>query len=105
MTSSNHYTPDYCTPPWETVDEMLEERNIGQDEFRKKAHLTIALFSDLKNGEYHLDDDVLAALAGYKLATRDFWLARDRDYWVCRAKKIRKALNPLLSAVKNIKRV
>jgi HTH-type transcriptional regulator/antitoxin HigA len=74
------FSPNWYSPPWETIQDMLEEKNLAPDEFFPNTGLPLCEWNELINGNL-IFDQYLAECLSLKLgSTPEFWLERDMQY-------------------------
>lgn len=81
MTKLNEpFTPDWVSPPGDTMLDLIEERGWTQAELSNRLGYTEKHVSQLINGKVPLTVDAAQRLERVLGASVDFWLAREADY-------------------------
>lgn len=83
MAGDLRYAPDGCTPPGETLLEMMEERGYVREELANACELTVDHLDDLLSGKAPLTPELAHRLERSGFARAEFWLrfeARFRAY-------------------------
>src|SRR5437762_1455059 len=71
------FTPDWISPPGDTIATILKERGLTPDEFAKSIHRTPADVEELLEGRGTLTEDIARRLAAVLGATEAFWTRRE----------------------------
>ena len=81
MTEITHpFTPDWISPPGDTILDLLEERNWTQSQLSERMGYTIKNVSQLVNGEMLIDGETAIKLEQILGSTARFWLNREAQY-------------------------
>jgi addiction module HigA family antidote len=80
MTNAATFTPDWISPPGETILDLLEERGWKQSELAKRTGYTTKHISLLINGKAAITEDTAIKLERVVGSTAHFWLAREAQY-------------------------
>lgn len=76
----NQYTPDYVSPPGETLEEILEERNMTQTELAERMGRPKKTISEIINGKAAITPDTALQLERVLGIKSGFWNNRERHY-------------------------
>jgi HTH-type transcriptional regulator/antitoxin HigA len=74
------FTPDWASPPGETILDLIEERSWTQTELARRLGYTEKHVSQLVNGKVPLSDDAALRLERVLGSSAAFWLARETQY-------------------------
>jgi addiction module HigA family antidote len=80
-TIENKYTPDFVSPPGETLAEILEERNMSQSELAQRMGRPKKTINEIIKGK----EEITVCIA-YKMElalgvpSARFWIERERLY-------------------------
>ena len=74
------FTPDWASPPGESIVDILEERGWSQSELAQRLGYTEKHVSLLVNGKVALSMDAALRLEHVLGSTADFWLALETNY-------------------------
>jgi HTH-type transcriptional regulator/antitoxin HigA len=74
------FTPDWVSPPGDTILDILEERGWSQVELADRLGYTEKFISQLVNGKVALTVDAAVRLERVLGGTLDFWLSREANY-------------------------
>ncbi len=74
------FSPDWVSPPGDTILDLLEERGWKQTELAKRTGYTTKHISLLINGKAPITDDTAIKLERVVGSTAHFWLAREAQY-------------------------
>jgi HTH-type transcriptional regulator / antitoxin HigA len=74
------FTPDWSSPPGETLADILEERGWSQLEFAERTGYTEKHISLLINGKASITEDTALKLERVIGSTAGFWLSREARY-------------------------
>ena len=77
---SQSFNPDWASPPGRTVQELINQKGICEDEFRNEFNMSINEFNDLINGKYFIDEEFATRLSEYLGGSRQFWINRENQY-------------------------
>jgi len=89
-TIKNRYNPDYISPPGETLQEILEEKGMAQDELAKQIGKTKAIVNEIINDKAAITPDIALQLEMVLGIPASFWNNRDRQYQEFLARQSRK---------------
>jgi HTH-type transcriptional regulator/antitoxin HigA len=76
----NSYTPDYVSPPGETLAEMLEERDMTQAELAERMGRPKKTISEIINGKAAITPETALQLELVLGVPASFWNNRERLY-------------------------
>jgi len=74
------FTPDWISPPGETVEDLLEERCWTQVELAERTGLSPKHINDLVRGRTAISADMASRLDKVLGGTAQFWLTREAQY-------------------------
>lgn len=74
------FTPDWVSPPGDTILDVIEERGWSQVELAERLGYTEKFISQLINGKVALTVDAAVRLERVLGSTLDFWLNREANY-------------------------
>lgn len=74
----NKFNPNWVSAPGETIQDIINEKNINTDELQKS--LNINNLECLLSGTLSIDRKLAEALARHLGASAEFWLKREEDY-------------------------
>ncbi|HHP7232525.1 MAG TPA: HigA family addiction module antitoxin [Xenococcaceae cyanobacterium] len=74
------FTPDWVSPPGDTIADILEEKDWTQVEFAKRLDNSPKFVSQLINGKAPITEDTAVRLARVLGSTEKFWLTREANY-------------------------
>lgn len=74
------FTPDWISPPGDSLLDMIEERDWAQAELAQRLGYTTKHVSQLIKGTVPLTEDTAERLARVVGSTTGFWLAREATY-------------------------
>ncbi len=77
---STAFTPDWVSPPGDTILDLLEERGWNQAEFAIRTGYTTKHISQLINGKVALTEDAALKLERVLGSPASFWLTREAHY-------------------------
>jgi len=77
---TNKFTPDWVSPPGDTIIDLLEERNQTQVQLSKCLGYTTKQVSQLINGQAPLTEETALKLERFLGSTARFWLNREAQY-------------------------
>jgi len=89
-TIQNRYNPDYISPPGETLQEILEEKGMTQDELAKRIGKTKAIINEIISDKAAITPDIALQLEMVLGIPASFWNNRDRQYQEFLARQSRK---------------
>lgn len=76
----NIFTPDWISPPGETIADLIEERDWSQAVLAKRLGYTTKHISLLINGKAPITQDTALKLESVLGSSVDFWLSREAQY-------------------------
>ena len=76
----NQYTPDYVSPPGETLEEILEERDMTQAELAERMGRPKKTISEIINGKAAITPETALQLERVLSIPASFWNERERYY-------------------------
>lgn len=74
------FSPDWISPPGDTILDLLEERGWKQTELAKRTGYSTKHISLLINGKAPITDDTAIKLERVIGGTAEFWLTREAQY-------------------------
>jgi HTH-type transcriptional regulator/antitoxin HigA len=80
VTSRNEYNPDFVSPPGDTVEDIIEERELNVTQLAKQLGLTKEEFDLFLAGNKALIPELAELLQTVLGSSRAFWLERERQY-------------------------
>jgi addiction module HigA family antidote len=80
LSQSSNFTPDWTSPPGETLADILEERGWSQTEFAERTGYTEKHVSLLINGKASITEDAALKLELVIGSSAGFWLSREARY-------------------------
>jgi HTH-type transcriptional regulator / antitoxin HigA len=89
----NTFSPDWISPPGETIAELMEEKGWTQDDLSQKLEYSSAQVRLLISGEESITEEVALGLERVLGGKASFWLSREAQY---RSKLIQKSMSPLV---------
>lgn len=88
MTKTTYpFTPDWVSPPGDTIDDILKERGWTQVDFAQRLGYSIEFISQLIKGKAPINEDTAMKLEGVLGSTAAFWLRREAQYRTALARK------------------
>ncbi|MBE9170775.1 HigA family addiction module antidote protein [Pleurocapsales cyanobacterium LEGE 06147] len=79
-TIQNQYTPDYVSPPGETLEEILEEKGMTQAELKQRIGRPKKTISEIINGKAAITPETALQLERVLGVPASFWNNRERQY-------------------------
>lgn len=76
----NQYTPDYVSPPGETLQEILEERGMTQAELAERTGRPKKTINEIINGKAAITPETALQLELVLGISASFWNNRERQY-------------------------
>lgn len=76
----NQYTPDYVSPPGETLQEILEERGMSQAELAERTGRPKKTINEIINGKAAITPETALQLERVLGIRASFWNNRERQY-------------------------
>lgn len=81
MTNLSHpFTPDWVSPPGDTILDLLEERDWTQAQLAERLGYTKKQISQLINGKAPITEETALKLGQVLGSTTRFWLNREANY-------------------------
>jgi HTH-type transcriptional regulator / antitoxin HigA len=77
---ANSSTPDWASPPGETITDILEERGWTQAQLAERLGSTEEQVQQLINGEIVISEETARKLAEILGSTANFWLKLEAIY-------------------------
>ncbi len=74
------FSPDWVSPPGETIADLLEECNWSQAELAQRLGYTPKHLDQLIKGKAPLSEDAAMRLESVLGSSAGFWLAREARY-------------------------
>ena len=74
------FEPDWVSPPGDTIQDLLDERNMGVSELEDELSLSARDVDRLLSGDLELDEKIADRIEGVFGARASFWLAGERNY-------------------------
>ncbi|MEO0854264.1 MAG: helix-turn-helix domain-containing protein, partial [Cyanobacteria bacterium J06648_11] len=78
--TTHPFTPDWISPPGDTIADLLEERDWTQAHLAPQLGYSIERVSQLVNGTAILNPDTALRLESVLGGTASFWLEREAHY-------------------------
>jgi addiction module HigA family antidote len=79
-TTENTYTPDFVSPPGETLAEILEERNMSQSELAQRMGRPKKTINEIIKGKAKITIDTSLQIQLALGTPASFWIERERLY-------------------------
>lgn len=76
----NTYSPDWISPPGDTIKDLLEEKGYELNKIAHDLNLTFEDMNKLIKGRLHIDELLGNKLAIYLGSTKQFWMCREKNY-------------------------
>jgi addiction module HigA family antidote len=76
----NQYTPDYISPPGETLEEILDEREMSQAELAERTGRPKKTINEIINGKTAITPETALQLERVLGIPSSFWNNRERHY-------------------------
>ncbi|AXK90507.1 Lambda-like Cro/C1-type repressor [Cylindrospermopsis raciborskii virus RM-2018a] len=81
MTKITHsFTPDWVSPPGDTILDLLEEHNLTQIQLLERLGYTVKHINQLINGKAPINEEIAIKLEQVLGSTAGFWLNREAQY-------------------------
>ena len=80
-------TPDWLSPPGDTIADLLDQRNWTQAEFAVRLGTSRKFVNQLVSGEALINEATALRLERVLRSTTRFWLSREADYRAVLAKR------------------
>ena len=75
-----HFTPDWISPPGDTIADILDERDWTQQDFANRMGYSTKHISQLINGKVPITQDTAMRLERVLGSSAGFWLNREAQY-------------------------
>jgi addiction module HigA family antidote len=79
-TTENTYTPDFISPPGETLAEILEEKNMSQSELAQRMGRPKKTINEIIKGKAEITIDTALQIQLVLGTPASFWIERERLY-------------------------
>ena len=76
----NQYTPDYVSPPGETLEEIIKEKGITQAELAEQTGRSKQTINKIINGKTAITPETALQLERVLSIPASFWHNRERHY-------------------------
>jgi HTH-type transcriptional regulator/antitoxin HigA len=76
----NEYIPDWVSPPGDTIIEIMEEKNIDEDNLMRLLNIDLRELDDLYYGRMRIDNNLALLLTNVLGGSLEFWINRDKQY-------------------------
>ncbi len=80
ISTTNTFTPDWVSPPGDTIVDLLEERDWTQTQLAEKLGYPGSQVRQLINAEIIIDNEIAHKLAEVLGSTEKFWLKSEDNY-------------------------
>ncbi|MFV8753183.1 ImmA/IrrE family metallo-endopeptidase [Nannocystaceae bacterium ST9] len=87
MTDSNSFSPDWISPPGDTIEDLLEERGWTKAEFALRTGFTAKHVNELLKGRVPITADAAERFSRVLGSTPEFWLVREARYQAALARR------------------
>lgn len=77
------YSPDWVSPPGETLAEILEERGMTRSQFGEMLGWNLEDVERVIKGEKMIDGEIALAFESVLGISSIFWLNREKNYRDC----------------------
>ncbi len=94
MIENRTFNPDWISPPGDTIEDLLEERNWTQAELAKRTGFTTKHVNELVKGKATLTPDAARRLSSVLGAPVEFWLVREAKYQAALERQRREDIEP-----------
>ncbi len=94
MIEDRMFHPDWVSPPGDTIEDLLEERNWTQAELAKRTGFTAKHVNELVKGKAALTPDAAGRLSSVLGAPVEFWLVREAKYQAALERQRREEIEP-----------
>lgn len=74
------FTPDWTSPPFDTVIDILKERGLSQDDARELLGMSADYWGVLVTGEAPISTSMALKLSNVFGSTHYFWMKREYQY-------------------------
>lgn len=76
----NEFVPDYATPPGETLEEILQERDMTQTDFAQRVGLSLKVINEIVHGKAPITHDTAHRFERVLGVPASFWNKREMRY-------------------------
>lgn len=75
----NQFSPDWISPPRDTVIDILYEKKVSYNEFLQQMHYTLQpdFFTD---NNFIITENIARNLEHVLGSSKEFWINRDKQY-------------------------
>lgn len=80
MAKQTEFQPNWCSPPGETIIDILEEQGLSIDEFAQKMERTESWAEKLIDGDSQITREIAHQLASILGGSPEFWTKREIQY-------------------------
>ncbi len=80
MTTRHDFEPDWCSPPGETVADILDQSKLSPEEFAQRMGMTTEEVHDVFDGRAALTSEMAEQLSRTLGSTATFWMTREQQY-------------------------
>jgi len=80
MTDRQPFSPNWISPPGDTIEDLLDERGWTQAELAKRVNYTKKHINELVRGHKPITPEAAERLSLVLGSTTDFWLVREAQY-------------------------
>jgi HTH-type transcriptional regulator/antitoxin HigA len=80
MIEESSFLPQWCSPPGETISDLLSKRGITFADFARRMHASSDWVYELANGVAEIDQAVAAQLQAVLGPSSAFWVKREQQY-------------------------
>ena len=77
------YSPDWVSPPGETLADILEERGMTRSQFGEMLGWSVEDVEQVIEGEKMIDGEIALAFESVLGISSIFWLNREKNYRDC----------------------
>lgn len=77
---TNGYSPDFLSPPGDTIADLLEEQEMTQVKLAERLGVTEKHLSQVINGHVRISPDLALGLERVLGPSTEFWLSRESHY-------------------------
>lgn len=74
------YSPDWVSPPGETLADILEERGMTRSQFGEMLGWSVEDVEQVIEGEKMIDGEIALAFESVLGISSIFWLNREKNY-------------------------
>lgn len=74
------FDPDWCSPPGETIEEIMRDREMSLDDFAQKMGQEPLWCASLLCGSERITPEIAQKLSEIVGSTPDFWIRREAHY-------------------------